>query len=345
MTSVTHWQMVLERNPLADGQFVYGVRSTGVYCRPTCPSRRPKPEHVEFFESPRDAEHAGYRACLRCHPHSTSPQCEAVAAACGYLKARVDSKVTLAELGEHVRLSPSHLQRVFKEQTGVSPREYQSSLRAQSLREKLASASSVTESVYDAGYSSSSRFYESAGRELGMRPSSWRKGGRGQSIRYTMFTAPLGLVLLAATSKGVCFLALGDKEKDLETELRAQFPAAAIERNDDTLNGYVELVFEYLAGRLPHPDLPLDVQATAFQSRVWQMLRGIPPGETRTYSDIALALENPEAVRAVARACATNPVSLAIPCHRVVRMTGHLAGYRWGIDRKKKLLELEQTAK
>jgi AraC family transcriptional regulator of adaptative response/methylated-DNA-[protein]-cysteine methyltransferase len=160
-----------------------------------------------------------------------------------------------------------------------------------------------------------------------------------------MFTAPLGLVLLAATSKGVCFLALGDREKDLETELRAQFPAAAIERNDDTLNGYVELVFEYLAGRLPHPDLPLDVQATAFQSRVWQMLRGIPPGETRTYSDIAQALENPEAVRAVARACATNPVSLAIPCHRVVRMTGHLAGYRWGIDRKKKLLELEQTAK
>jgi AraC family transcriptional regulator, regulatory protein of adaptative response / methylated-DNA-[protein]-cysteine methyltransferase len=342
MTSQEHWQLVLERNPLADGQFVYAVRSTGVYCRPTCPSRRPRPEQVEFFERSKDAERAGYRACFRCHPSSVSPQSDAVAAVCRFLEVNVDRPVVLSELGREVSLSPFHLQRVFKEQTGVSPRQYQSALRAQALRKKLGRASSVTESVYDAGYSSSSRFYESAARELGMPPSTWRKGGRGQAIQFTTFASPLGLVLLAATEKGVCFLALADDEKQLESELRAQFPAAAIERNENALRGHVDMGFEYLSGKRPHPELPLDVQATAFQSRVWQMLRGIPPGETRTYSEIAHALESPEAVRAVARACATNPVSLAIPCHRVVRKTGHLAGYRWGLQRKERLLQLER---
>lgn len=344
MTSIENWQLVLERDAMADGQFVYAVRSTGVYCRPTCPSRRPKPQNVEFFDSPKDAERAGYRPCLRCHPRSASPQSEAVTAACRYLQSKADCKVTLPELGRQVKLSPFHLQRLFKEMTGVSPREYQSSLRAQTLREKLASAASVTESVYDSGYSSSSRFYESAGRELGMPPSNWRKGGRGQAIRFTIFASPLGLVLLASTGKGVCFLALADGQEKLEAELHAQFPAATIERNDDALSGHVGIVFDYLSGQRPHPELPLDVQATAFQSRVWQMLRGIPPGETRTYSDIANALDTPDAARAVARACATNPVSLAIPCHRVVRKSGYLAGYRWGLHRKQKLLELEKKA-
>lgn len=345
MTSMENWQLVLERNAMADGQFVYAVRSTGVYCRPTCPSRRPNPQNVEFFDSPNAAEKAGYRACFRCRPGAVSPQSEAVLAVCRYLESNADNKVTLSDLSRRVKLSPSHLQRVFKEQTGVSPREYQSSLRAQTLRKKLGHASSVTESVYDAGYSSSSRFYESAGRELGMPPSAWRKGGRGQAIRFTTFASPLGMVLLAATGKGVCFLALADDKNKLEAELQTQFPAADITRNDDALNGYVDTVFAYLSGQRAHPELPLDVQATAFQSRVWQMLRGIPPGETRTYSEIANALNSPEAVRAVARACATNPVSLAIPCHRVVRTGGHLAGYRWGLHRKQKLLQLENKAK
>jgi AraC family transcriptional regulator, regulatory protein of adaptative response / methylated-DNA-[protein]-cysteine methyltransferase len=345
MQSVERWQLVLDRNPLADGQFVYGVRSTGIYCRPTCPSRRPRADQVEFFETPKDAERAGYRSCQRCKPEARRPRAQTVISACAYLKTNLDRKVTLEEVAGHVGLSAFHLQRVFKEQTGVSPRQYQASLRVGRVRNSLRNGSSVTDSVYEAGFSSSSRFYESAGRDLGMSPSAWRKGGEGITVHFSIFSSPLGKILLAATDKGVCFLAIGDRESELESQLRAELPSAAIQRDEQALFAYKDAVFDYLSGSAPHPDLPLDVRATAFQARVWQVLRSIAPGRTRTYSDIALELGDLNLTRAVARACATNPVSVVIPCHRVVRRTGELAGYRWGLERKQKLLALERDVK
>jgi AraC family transcriptional regulator of adaptative response/methylated-DNA-[protein]-cysteine methyltransferase len=344
-SSVERWQLVLDRNPMADGQFVYAVRSTGVYCRPTCPSRRPRAAQVEFFETAAEAEKAGYRSCQRCEPNAVAPKKRIVASICDYLRTNIERTVTLDELANHVRLSPFHMQRIFMEQTGVSPRQYQATLRAGAMRASLGKGVSVTTSIYDAGYSSNSRFYESAGRELGMLPSAWRRGGRGITVSYGVFTSPLGEVLVAATSKGVCFLALGDNPESLEKQLREELPEASLRRDDDSLARYRDIVFDYLSGATPHPDLPLDVKATAFQCRVWQILRGISPGETRTYSDIALELGDTNLTRAVARACATNPVSLAIPCHRVVRNTGKLAGYRWGLARKQKLLAMEQGVK
>lgn len=345
MRSVERWQLVLDRNPLADGQFVYGVRSTGIYCRPTCPSRRPRADQVEFFETPNDAERAGYRSCLRCKPEARRPRAQTVISACAYLKANVDRRVTLKEIARHVGLSPFHLQRIFKEQTGISPRQYQASLRTDAVRTSLRTGSSVTESVYQAGFSSSSRFYESAGQNLGMSPSTWRKGGQGVSVLFCIFPSPLGKILLAATGKGVCFLAIGDRESELESQLHAELPAAAIQRDDQALLAYKDGVFDYLSGSTPHPDLPLDVRATAFQARVWNVLRTIAPGQTRTYSNIARELGDLNLTRAVARACATNPVPVVIPCHRVVRQTGDLAGYRWGLERKQKLLALEHDVK
>ncbi len=345
MQSVERWQLVLDRNPLADGQFVYGVRSTGIYCRPTCPSRRPRANQVEFFETPGDAERAGYRSCRRCKPEARRPRAQTVISACAYLKTNLDRKLTLEEVARHVGLSPFHLQRIFKEQTGVSPRQYQASLRMGMVRNSLRNGSSVTDSVYEAGFSSSSRFYESAGQNLGMSPSAWRKGGKGVTVRFCIFPSPLGKILLAATDKGVCFLAIGDRESDLESQLRTDLPSAAIQRDEQALLAHKDAVFDYLSGSAPHPDLPLDIRATAFQARVWNVLRSIASGETRTYSDIAIELGNVNLTRAVARACATNPVSVVIPCHRVVRRTGELAGYRWGLERKQKLLALEHDVK
>ncbi len=330
---------------MADGQFVYAVRSTGIYCRPTCPSRRPRPEQVEFFDTPTEAERAGYRSCQRCCPTALPPPVQAVDRACRYLETHSDRKVDLTELAQQVHMSVFHLQRIFKQQTGVSPRQYQAALRAKTMRAALAQSASVTESIYEAGYSSSSRFYESAGRELGMSASVWRKGGKGMAVRYCTFRSPLGMVLLAATAKGVCFLALGDQKEELLAELRRELPQAEIEQNTDALQHYRDVVFDYLSEGTPHLRLPLDVRATAFQCRVWQLLQNIRPGTTRTYSDLALELGDAGLTRAVARACATNPVSLAIPCHRVLRTTGKLAGYRWGLDRKQKLLEMEQAVK
>ena len=342
MESVERWQLVLERSPLADGQFVYAVKSTGVYCRPTCPSRRPREQQVEFFDTPGDAERAGYRSCRRCRPEGAAPRAQVVTDLCGYIQDHLDEKLTLSELASHVHLSPFHLQRIFKQQTGVSPRAYQASLRAKKARTLLKATASVTDCIYEAGYSSSSRFYESAGPTLGMTPAVWRRGGRGASVRYSVSQSPLGKILIAATDKGVCFLALGEDDTELVQQLRADLPEAVMKRDDAALAHYQDIVFNYLSGATPHPQLPLDVRATAFQCRVWQLLQQIRPGQTRTYSDLATELGGKQLTRAVARACATNPVSLLIPCHRVVRSTGQLAGYRWGLERKRKLLELER---
>lgn len=340
---VERWQLVLDRDPMADGQFVYAVRSTGVYCRPTCPSRRPRANQVEFFETPQEAERAGYRSCRRCNPQGARPSAEAVAAACLYLKAHSDRRVALNDVARHVHLSPFHFQRIFKQQTGVSPREYHASLRNGNVRSSLRQSASVTESVYDAGFSSSSRFYESAGRDLGMSPSAWRRGGKGIEVRFTTFSSPFGRIVVAATGKGVCFLALGEHDKELEAALRCELPAAQLSRDDGALAAYRNVISNYLLGATPQPDLPLDIRSTAFQAQVWKILRSIAPGQTRSYSDVALELGDVNLTRAVARACASNPVPLVIPCHRVVGKSGKLTGYRWGIGRKEKLLAHERA--
>lgn len=344
MQSVERWQLVLDRSPLADGQFVYAVKSTGVYCRPTCPSRRPREQQVEFFETAEQAERAGYRSCRRCRPDTVAPRTQVVTELCRFIEAHPDSTLTLGELAGHVHLSPFHVQRIFKEQTGVSPRAYQASLRTKAARSLLPKAGSVMDCIYEAGYSSSSRFYESANATLGMAPGTWRKGGRGASVGYTITQSPLGRVLIAATAKGVCFLALGDNHDELFAQLRNELPEASMKRDDAGLATYANVVFEYLSGATPQPQLPLDIRATAFQCRVWQLLRSIKPGDTRTYSDLALELGDKKLTRAVARACASNPVSLLIPCHRVLGSTGQLTGYRWGVERKRRLLEIERQS-
>lgn len=335
MNSEQQWQRVLSRS---EGDFFYGVKTTGVFCRPTCPSRRPRRESVEFFDAADAAKRAGYRACLRCKPEEADARVAAIAAACRFLDANPDAK--LGDVAEHVALSPFHLQRTFKKVMGVSPAEYARGRRAAALKSAMARGASVTDAMYEAGYGSPSRLYES--QPLGMTPTTWRRGGAGLTIRFTIAETPVGTLLLARTERGVCAIEFGD---GAERALRAEFPAATIVRDDEALAADVAHVAQHLAGAERSLELPLDVQATAFQRRVWQALRAIPYGETRTYAEVAAELGAPRGARAVARACATNRVALAVPCHRVVRGDGELAGYKWGIERKRALLARERAAK
>ena len=340
----TRWQAVLARDRRADGQFVYAVRSTGVYCRPSCPSRRPGRHVVAFFDAAADAERAGFRPCRRCKPHeppTADPWVEKIRRACVYL-ANVDGHPSLATLARRVGGSPYHLQRNFKRLVGVSPREYAEACRLRKVKRRLRQGDAVTGAMLDAGYGSSSRFYERAAPRLGMSPSTYRRGGAGMSIRYTIVDSPLGRLLVGATPRGVCAVAMGTTDADLERALAQEYPAAAIAADEGSLSRWTTEILAHLAGRRPRLDLPLDVQATAFQWQVWEALRAIPYGETRTYGDIAKAIGRPRAVRAVARACATNPVALAIPCHRVVSTGGGASGYRWGVNRKQALLARER---
>ncbi len=347
----TKWQAVASRDAGADGAFVYAVTTTGIYCRPSCASKRPKPANVRFFDLPEAAEQAGFRACKRCRPQNaevSDPKLQAVRGICRYLEARAergeDGPPTLAELADQAGMSQWHLQRTFKRYLGISPRDYADAIRVDKLKSRLKAGDSVTTALYDAGYGAASRLYERAPTQLGMTPATYARGGRGADIAYAIGDSPLGLVLVAGTTSGICFLCLGDATEPLVEALRDEFPAAAIHRDDEFLAAALAATLDYVAGSLPHLDLPLDVRGTAFQYRVWQELRTIPQGETRTYSQVAAAIGRPAAVRAVARACATNPVSLAIPCHRVKRRDGHLGGYRWGIDRKRRLIETEHQA-
>jgi AraC family transcriptional regulator of adaptative response/methylated-DNA-[protein]-cysteine methyltransferase len=338
------WQAVLAHDRRADGRFVYAVRSTGVYCRPSCPSRRPRRHVVTFFDAPADAERAGFRACRRCRPDETAaadPWIEKIRRACVYL-ANVDGHPSLATLARRVGGSPYHLQRNFKRLVGVSPREYAEACRLRKVKRRLRQGEGVTGAMLDAGYGSSSRFYERAAPMLGMAPSTYRRGGAGMSIRYTIVDSPLGRLLVGATPRGVCAVAMGTSDADLERALAREYPAAAIAADEGSLSQWTTEILAHLAGRQPRLDLPLDVQATAFQWQVWEALRRIPYGETRTYGEIAKTIGRPRAVRAVARACATNPVALAIPCHRVVSTGGGASGYRWGVSRKKTLLAHER---
>lgn len=341
MTTTTQWRAVQRRDARLDGAFVYAVRSTGVYCRPSCPSRRPRREQVTFYPDPPSAEVAGFRACLRCKPTQGAgphPDAALVRRACAWLDAHPDEPVTLTTLARSAGTGPQHLQRAFRRLTGITPRDYRDARRGERLRAALQRRGHVGPSVYEAGYGSSSRVYERADAMLGMTPATYARGGRGARIRFTVVPSPLGVLLVAATDRGVCRVSLGDEG---ERDLRREFPAATIERDDGALARWAGAVLRHLEGRTPHIELPLDVQATAFQRRVWRELLAIPRGRVRSYADVARALGRPGATRAVARACASNPVALVIPCHRVVRADGGLGGYRWGVDRKERLLDRE----
>jgi AraC family transcriptional regulator of adaptative response/methylated-DNA-[protein]-cysteine methyltransferase len=347
LNDATRWNAVVGHDRDADGLFVYGVRSTGIYCRPSCPSRRPRRDRVAFFETPAAARTAGFRACLRCAPDATMPAAdpwiEKIRRACVYLS-NVDGHPALATLAARLGGSPYHLQRNFKRLVGVSPREYAEACRLGKVKRSLRQAGEVTGAMFDAGYGSSSRFYERAVPKLGMAPSVYKRGGAGMHIHYTIVESPngaLGRLLVAATSRGVCAVAMGSSDAELTRGLSREYPAATIARDTSGLAQWANAVVAHLAGREPRLDLPLDVQATAFQWQVWQALAGIPYGETRTYGEVAASIGRPRAVRAVARACATNPVALAIPCHRVVPAAGGEGGYRWGVARKKTLLRQE----
>ena len=335
------WQAVLTRDAAANGVFCYAVRSTGIYCRPTCPSRRPRRERVVFFDAPETAERAGFRPCRRCRPNEVSAWQQAVARV-QHLLDSVEPTPSLAALGEAVGLSPFHLQRVFKQATGLSPRQYVAAQRAQRLKARLKDGASVTEALYEAGYGSSRALYDTAHAQLGMRPRAYKNGGEGERIAYALVDSPLGRMLVAGTDKGLCALYLGEGAALLR-ELQREFPRARVEHDPVAIAPYTQVLLDYLEGQPQSLDLPLDVRRTAFQERVWAALREIPCGETRTYGELAQMLGVPGAARAVARACATNPVSLVVPCHRVVGARGDLRGYRWGVERKRTLLDRERA--
>ena len=338
------WSMVLARDVKADGRFVYAVRTTGVFCRPSCPSRRPRLENVEFFDSPAQAQQAGYRACRRCTPMEHNSQLKKVEAACRYIDQNLDITLSLTAISRHVAISPFYFQRLFKRVLGVSPRQYQQARRAGRFRQALLGEGRVTDAIYEAGYSSSSRAYESIPSQLGMTPSAFRRKGEGQNIQFTVIATELGKLLVATTPRGVCAVRFGESETALQRELKHDFAAAEIRRDDQKLEPVATQVQQLIKSSSATANIPLDIQGTAFQHLVWDALRRIPAGETRSYADVAESIGRPRAVRAVANACASNPVALVVPCHRVVQKNGSLAGYRWGVKRKAALLGREHSA-
>jgi AraC family transcriptional regulator of adaptative response/methylated-DNA-[protein]-cysteine methyltransferase len=346
MNETQMWQAVLGRDSAFDGAFVYAVRSTGIYCRPSCPSRKPGRKQVGFFPLPEVAEQAGFRPCKRCRPHevaSVEPAVEQARRICRHIESNLDRNLTLEALGQEFHTSPYHLQRTFKQVVGVSPQQYLEACRMGRLRASLKAGQDISGSVYEVGFGSISRLYSKADAQLGMTPRIYRNGGLGMQVHYTIVPCSLGRLLVAATERGVCAVKLGDVDAALEHLLVGEFGQATLSRDDVVLKDWVEAILAYLDGKNPHLDLPLDVQATAFQRQVWQALQRIPFGETRTYSQIAALIGKPSAVRAVAHACATNPVVLIVPCHRVLRKSGELGGYRWGLARKAELLRWERV--
>ena len=336
MTPEHRWRIVLARDRRYDGAFVYAVRSTGIYCRPSCASRRPRRGQVTFFPIPEAAEREGYRACRRCKPTEANggdPAIELVREACRAIDA-----------GRKPADDAHRLARAFKRVLGITPQQYRDARRVARFKHELKRRPHVSPAVYEAGYGSSSRVYERANAQLGMTPATYARGGAGTEIAFAVAPCSLGRLLVAATPRGVCRVSLGDTTAALEADLAAEFPAAHIFKDQLTLEHAVTAILGYLDGSEPHLALPLDIRATAFQRRVWQELQRIPYGETRSYADVARGIGRPTAIRAVARACGTNPAAMVIPCHRVVRESGDLGGYRWGLDRKKALLERERDA-
>jgi AraC family transcriptional regulator of adaptative response/methylated-DNA-[protein]-cysteine methyltransferase len=329
-----------------DGAFVYAVRSTGIYCRPSCPSRRPHTRQILLFAQPDAAEQAGFRACRRCHPRQArgNPQANLIRRVCSQIESNADRGVSLGSLAKSTGLSAAHLQRTFRQAMGITPRQYADALRIARLKSELRKGKDVTTALHEVSYGSASRLYEKSDSQLGMTPATYRRGGLGMNISYTIAPCSLGRVLVAATERGISAVYMGDRDSDLVAALRKEYPAAEIRAGSGEHSKWVREIVRHLAGSNPELDLPTDVVATAFQRRVWEALRSIPLGTTRTYSEVARAIGQPSAVRAVAHACATNPASIVVPCHRVVRTDGTLGGYRWGLGRKKLLLEREKTA-
>ena len=337
------WKAVLARDETQDGTFVFGVRSTGIYCKPSCPARHPHIEQVVFFPGPGEAEQSGFRACKRCRPREqgSSQRTELVQRICEFVERHLDEKLTLASLSREAGLSPFHFQRTFKRILGITPRQYIEARRLEKVRRSLRRGETVTDALYGAGFTSRGRLYEKSPAQLGVNPGTFRRGGEGLSIHYTIIDSPVGRLLLGATGTGICAVCIGASDEAVEAALKEDYYAADLYRNDHQMKRWAEEFAKYFDGREFPVDLPIDVQATAFQWRVWKQIQAIPYGKTSTYSEIAETLGKPRAVRAVANACASNHVAILIPCHRVVGKKGDLRGYRWGVRRKQTLLSLE----
>ena len=346
------WNALLQRDKTRDGGFYFGVVTTGVYCRPSCPARTPLRKNVRFYETPAQAEADGLRPCLRCRPLEAS-QTEAHAAIvrdlCGYIESNLDGLLTLEQLAGHAHLSPAYLQRLFVAVMGVSPKKYAESCRMRKLKSELRTSQDVAQAVYGAGFGSSSRVYERAGTRLGMTPGEYRKGARGVVITHVPIESAFGLMLLGATDRGICFLQFGESLDGLIAELHREYPAAIHEPMREPyapeFDRWVAALNAYLSGQEQRLDLPLDVRSTVFQMKVWSYLQTIPAGEVQSYGEVAAGIGQPKAARAVGHACATNRVALLIPCHRVIRGGGDLGGYRWGLARKRTLLDAERSNK
>ena len=343
------WRAIDARDARQDGVFWYGVASTGVFCRPSCASRRARRENVRFFESTAAAIAAGFRPCKRCTPlaarDAVATRIEAVAR---YIDAHAEEALPLATLAGRARLSPAHFQRRFKALLGVSPKAYQDGARLARLKAGLRTGGAVLDAIVGAGFSSTSRVYGEAARNLGMTPSTYRAGGAGETIAYACRPTALGLLMMAATDRGVCFAQFGPSAAALERELASEFPKAALAPSplaeSPQLDAWIRAFEAHVAGRAPRPDVPLDLRGTAFQIRVWRFLLGIREGEVLSYSEVAAGIGAPTAVRAAASACAANRIAVLVPCHRVLRGDGALGGYRWGLERKRALIDRERQA-
>ncbi len=343
------WQAVLDRDRGEDGRFFLGVLTTGIFCRPSCPARRPKRENVRFYSTPEAARRDGLRPCKRCRPEAgADPRAARIEELCRFIRAEAGSgePLTLETLAEKAGMSPSHFQRSFRALVGVTPRQFVEACRLEALKQSLKAGESVTDAIYDAGFGSASRVYERTDTRLGMTPGAYRAGGRGVAISWAAADTPLGRMMVAATDRGLCFVQFGDSDEALLEGLRAEYPAATLEPmpepRPEPFERWMAALTRHLEGADLHLDLPLDVRASAFQLLVWRYLQSNPRGEVRSYSEVAQAIGRPTAARAVARACATNHAALVIPCHRVIRGDGDLGGYRWGLERKQRLLAAER---
>lgn len=339
------WRAVEARDGAFDGKFFFGVLTTGVYCRPSCHCRLPLRKNVRFFESFTDAERAGLRACKRCHPN----EADRIAEVAQYIREHSDESLSLEILAKRAGISSFHLQRSFKAAMGVSPKQFLDACRLNTFKGQLRKGDRVTDAIYDTGFGSSSRLYEKVDTHLGMTPAQYRAGGRQVAISYAAGDSALGRIMIGATDRGICFLQFGNSDQELLQRLAEEYPAATVQLmspdSEAQFQHWMEALDEHLAGKTPKLELPLDVRATAFQWKVWRYLQSIPYGEVKSYSEVAMDLGQPKAARAVARACATNRVALLIPCHRVIRGSGDLAGYKWGLDRKRALIDRERASK
>jgi AraC family transcriptional regulator of adaptative response/methylated-DNA-[protein]-cysteine methyltransferase len=345
------WTSVQQRDRNEDGKFFFGVMTTGVYCRPSCPARQPLRKNVRFYETPDAAERDGLRPCLRCRPLASigaDPNADRIREVCRYIESHSDEELRLTDLAKMANLSPFHFQRSFKAIAGVTPKQYTEAARLKTFKGGLRKSKDVTEALYDAGYGSSSRVYERADTRLGMTPNQYRQGGRNLTITHATIQSPVGLLMMAATDRGVCFVRFGESETALLDELKREYPQSKIEKmrrpHHPEFEKWAAALSAHLEGSQPHVDLPLDIRATVFQMRVWHYLQSIKYGEVQSYAEVAAGIGQPSAHRAVANACAANPVAVVIPCHRVIRGTGELGGYRWGMARKRVLIDRERAA-